>query len=102
MLGHMRKAMVFFVVLVAMYVIGLVLGGQLFPFQVSEPLVFLAAVAEWAVGLARLTGVVGGFGQGDVVAAAYEYGNTFVIVSGLLNALVTLDAYDLATGRKSR
>ena len=41
-------------------------------------------------------------GQGDVVAATYEFGNTFLIVSGLLNMLIVLDVYDLATGRKPR
>jgi hypothetical protein len=39
-------------------------------------------------------------GQGVVTAASYEYGNTFLIVSGLLNMLVVIDAYDIALGRK--
>jgi hypothetical protein len=30
----------------------------------------------------------------------FEYGNTFLIVSGLLNMLICLDAYDVALGRK--
>ena len=30
----------------------------------------------------------------------YEYGNTFLIVAGLLNLLVVIDAYDVALGRK--
>jgi hypothetical protein len=34
------------------------------------------------------------------VASTYEYGNTFLIVAGLLNFLVMLDAYDIAVGRK--
>jgi hypothetical protein len=96
----MRKAAIFFVVLTAMYVIGLALGGRLFPLQAAEPLVFLSALAEWALGLPRLTALVGGFGAGDVVAATYDYGNTFLIVAGLLNALIVLDAYDIAIGRK--
>jgi hypothetical protein len=33
-------------------------------------------------------------------APTFEYGNTFVLVAGLLNFLVILDAYDLAIGRK--
>lgn len=33
-------------------------------------------------------------------APTFEYGNTFVLVAGLLNFLVILDAYDLAVGRK--
>jgi hypothetical protein len=102
MLGRNRKAVTFFVVLTFMYLFGLAAGGRLFPMQVSEPLVFLAALAEWAVGLPRAAAAVGGFGQGDVVAVSYEYGNTFVIVAGLLNALVVLDTYDLAVGRKAR
>jgi len=100
MLGTTKKALILFIVLSAMYVIGLALGGRLFPFESAEPLVFLAALAEWTIGLPRLAALVGGFGQGHVTAATYEYGNTFVIVSGLLNALVILDTYDRATGRK--
>ena len=30
----------------------------------------------------------------------YEYGNAFLIVAGLLNMLVVIDAYDVALGRK--
>jgi uncharacterized protein DUF6677 len=86
--------------LTTMYILGLGLDGRLFPFQTSEPLVFLSALAEWALGLPRLAALIGGFGHGEVVAVGYEYGNTFLIVSGLLNALVVLDTYDLAVGRK--
>jgi hypothetical protein len=102
MLGQMGKALVFFIVLTAMFVIGLAFGGRVFPFEISDPLVLLAALAEWTVGLPRVAAFVGGFGQGNVIATTYEYGNTFLIVSGLLNALVVLDAYDIATGRKRR
>ncbi len=41
-----------------------------------------------------------GAGAGRVVAITYEYGNTFVVVAGLLNMLVVLDAFDIAQGRK--
>jgi hypothetical protein len=37
-----------------------------------------------------------------VTSVTFEYANTFLIVSGLLNLLVILDAYDVAVGRKSR
>jgi hypothetical protein len=33
--------------------------------------------------------------------ATYEYGNTFLLIAGLLNYLVMLDAFDIAAGRKS-
>ena len=41
-----------------------------------------------------------GWGRGDVVSPTYEYGWVLMVVSGLLNTLVVLDAYDIALGRK--
>jgi len=44
-----------------------------------------------------------GFGDDPVQAArvTYEYGNTFLLIAGLMNYLVMLDAFDIAAGRKS-
>jgi hypothetical protein len=100
--GQTRKAAVFFIVLVAMFAMGVGFEGELFRFDTSEPLVLLAAVAQWALLLPRLIAGLGGWGAGDVVAVTYEYGNTFLIVGGLLNMLVALDAMDLARGAKGR
>ena len=33
--------------------------------------------------------------------ATYEYGNTFLLIAGLLNYLTMLDAFDIAAGRRS-
>jgi hypothetical protein len=83
-----------------MFAVGLMLKGRLFPFELSQPLVALAAFATLGNGLPYVIASVFGAGQGVVTAASYEYGNTFLIVSGLLNMLVVLDAYDIAIGRK--
>jgi hypothetical protein len=64
--------------------------------------VFLAAIAQWAAGLPHLAATLAGAGRGDLVAVSYEYGNTFLIVAGLLNMLVVLDALDRARGVKPR
>lgn len=44
-----------------------------------------------------------GFSDDPITAAltTYEYGNTFLLVAGLLNYLAMLDAFDIAAGRKS-
>jgi hypothetical protein len=91
---------VFLVALTLMFVFGLWLEGALFPFQLAEPLVALGALADLGVGLPYIIARVTGAGVGRVVAITYEYGNTFVIVAGLLNMLVVLDAFDIAKGRK--
>jgi hypothetical protein len=101
LLGHVRKAAVFFVTLVAMFTIGIACEGRLFPLDVSDPLVFLEAVAEWLLGLPRIVAGLGGYGEGSVTARTYEYGNTFLVVAGLLNALVILDVVDRASGRRA-
>jgi len=83
-----------------MFAIGLAIRGRLFPFNVSEPLVALAAVADLGVGATYFLAGALGYGAGDVRAVTYEYGNAFLIVAGLLNLLVIIDAYDIALGRK--
>jgi hypothetical protein len=98
MAGARRKGLIFLVVLGAMFVFGIAFKGELFAFDTSDPLVFLAALAQWATGLPRLLAGALGLGHGEVTAATYEYGNTFLIVGGLLNMLVVLDARDAARG----
>jgi hypothetical protein len=100
LLGRRQKGFVFLLALTAMFGVGLQLSGRLFPLGPAEPLVMLAALATRGMGLAALLAGWAGAGQGVVTAASYEYGNAFLIVSGLLNLLVVLDAYDVAMGRK--
>ena len=102
LIGDLKRGPVFFVILTAMFAAGLAFGGRLFPVQFSEWLVFLAALAQWGAVLPRLIAGVAGAGGGDVIAATYEYGNTFLMGAGLLNALVALDVFDRARGLKGR
>ncbi len=99
-LGRRQKGLIFLVALPLMFAIGLWLEGRLAPFDSSDPLGVATAFAGLGNGLPYLIAKVAGFGEGRVVAASFEYGNTFTIASGLLNMLVCLDAYDVARGRK--
>lgn len=99
-LGRVQKAAVFFVALTTLFVSGILLQGRLFPFELNEPLVALAAVANAGLGLPWIVGRAFALGNGVVTAVTYEYGNSFLIVAGLLNFLVMLDAFDIAQGRK--
>lgn len=92
--------MIFLLVLPLMFVIGLALRGRIFPVEMSEPLVALAALANMGIGLVYFIARALGYGAGDVIAVTYEYGNTFLIVAGLLNTLVVIDAFDISMGRK--
>ncbi len=98
--GRRFKGLVFLITLPLMFAIGLALHGRMFPFEFSQPLVGLAAVANLGLGAVYFIAKGLGFGAGDVVAVTYEYGNAFLIVAGLLNLLVVIDVWDIALGRK--
>jgi hypothetical protein len=99
-LGKRSKGIIFLVALPLMFAIGLALQGRLFPFDLSEWLVCLAAVADVGIGIPYFIASALGYGGGEVRAVTYEYANAFLIVAGLLNLLVVIDAYDVAVGRK--
>ena len=83
-----------------MFAFGLRLQGRIFSIELSEPFVALMALANMGVGLPYFIARGLGYGAGNVIAVTYEYGNTFLIVAGLLTTLVVIDAFDIAMGRK--
>ena len=98
--GRRTKGLIFLIALPLMFAIGLAIQGRLFPFELSDPLVGLAAIADLGIGLPYFIANALGAGVGEVRAVTYEYGNAFVMTAGLLNLLVVIDAYDIALGRK--
>jgi hypothetical protein len=99
-LGRRPKGVIFLVALPLMFAIGLANHGRLFPFDLSEPLAGLAALADLGIGLPYFVASALSLGTGEVRAVTYEYGNAFLVVAGLLNLLTVIDAYDVAVGRK--
>lgn len=99
-LGRRFKGLSFLIAIPLMFAVGLAVDGRLFPFDFSEPLVGLAALAHLGIGLPYFVASALGAGVGDVRSVGFEYGNAFLIVAGLLNLLVVIDAYDTALGRK--
>ena len=98
--GRRSKGLIFLVMLPLMFAIGLWLQGRLFPLELSDPLVFLGAIANRGIGAPYVIARLMDAGAGTVTAASYEYGNTFLMTAGLLNFLVILDACDVVMGRK--
>jgi hypothetical protein len=99
-LGRAQKGLIFLLALPLMFATGLWLDGRLFPFEFTQPLVALAAFADIGIGVPYFAAKAAGLGGGDVIKQSFEYGNAFLIVAGLLNMLVVLDAFDVAEGRK--
>ena len=99
-LGQRAKGLLFLAAVPLMFAIGLAIQGRLFPFEFADPLVGLAAIANLGNGAPYVLASMFGLGIGQVRAVTYEYGNAYLIVAGLLNMLVVVDAYDVALGRK--
>ena len=91
---------VYFVCIGSLFVLGIGMEGELFPLDTGAPLTLLAGLAEMGAGGFYLAAALSGLGGGQPAATTYEYGYAFLIAAGLLNLLVTLDAWDLATGAR--
>jgi hypothetical protein len=100
-LGRRGRALIFFVVVVMMFVIGLSIDGALYTFASSGGswLKLLATLASMGSGLLYFVAKRIGF-PGDVVSATFEYGSTFMLTAGLMNLLLVLDCYDISRGVK--
>ena len=100
LLGRRLRAAVFFVVIVVGFLVGLLLDGELITPHAGDPLSYLATIAGVGNGLLFFIARGVGLGQGVVTAAAYEFGNTFLLTAGMMNLLLVLDTHDIATGKK--
>lgn len=89
-----------------MFITGLALGGHLFTVSSKDQglaalVQFLPMSANVGTGLLYLMCWITNTGFAEQAhRLTYEYGNTFLLVAGLLNYLAALDAFDIAAGRK--
>ena|SRR5215510_11253854 len=92
------------------FITGLVMGGHMFSLNSSDPnssllLQIPPMIANLGTGILYLVCWFLGVGFGDdpmqAARATFEYGNTFLLIAGLLNYLVMLDAFDISAGRKA-
>ncbi len=99
-LGKTRRAAVFCGVILAAFVTGLLLHGELAVPRSGQPFSFLATLACLGTGAPYVLGRLLGLGLGDPMAAGFGYGNTFLVTAGLMNLLTVLDVSDIARGLK--
>lgn len=89
------------------FFVGLGMGGHLFDFVSDGQIAILQIppmVANLGQGALYIVSWLINYGFADdpvrAARATYEYGNTFLLIGGLLNYLNILDAFDIAAGRK--
>ena len=99
-LGRWGRGIIFTLSVVTMFAFGILMQGRLYDFTPDQPLQIFAFMADVGVGLPYILAQRMGYGVGVLSSPSYDYGNTFLWVSGLLNYLSILDAVDISQGRK--
>jgi hypothetical protein len=104
-LGHIilkkfGKGIIFFLCIFSMAGLGLYMGGKIYAFQTENPLTFLAFFSDIGMGIFYVLTKFFSLGIGNLKNITFEFGTAYIAGAGLLNYLVALDAYDIASGKK--
>ncbi|MFQ6109088.1 MAG: DUF6677 family protein, partial [Candidatus Aminicenantales bacterium] len=105
-LGHIAlkkyaRGFIFFFCVTCMFTLGLVLEGKIYAFQAENPLTLLAFFSDIGLGMFYLLSRIISFGLGNLKSVTFEFGTAYIAGAGLLNYLIALDAFDIASGKKT-
>ena len=95
------RGAIFFVCITCMYLLGLFLEGRIYSFQTENPLTILGFFSDLGIGFYYLLSKLFTFGVGNLKSTTFEFGTAYIAGAGLLNYLVALDAFDIASGKKA-
>jgi hypothetical protein len=95
------RALILFLAIVGMFVLGLLMHGTFFEFGSPSILERLGYLGELCAGIPMPAATFFGYGGGTPFFISADYGTAYLITAGMLNALSILDAYDIAVARKS-
>ncbi|HWW51606.1 MAG TPA: DUF6677 family protein [Verrucomicrobiae bacterium] len=100
LLGRWGRALIFFISVAGLSVMGYLMRGDVFPPHSGDPFGTLGFIADACSGvfyaLARWLEAAGP----DVSRAAGDYGTRFIAAAGVVNLLGVFDAYEIAVGRR--
>ena len=104
-LGHVVqkkywRGLLFFVCITGMFALGLFLEGRVYSFQTENPLTILGFFSDLGIGTYYFLSKVLAIGLGNLKSTSFEFGTAYIAGAGLLNYLVALDAFDIASGKK--
>lgn len=101
-LGRRALAGAFCAIIVLLFTLGLVVGGDLYSLAKSRGDILQTLASIGSMGTGGLYFAALSFAPyGDITDRTYEYGTTFTLTAGLMNLLLVLDCFDRATGRRA-
>jgi hypothetical protein len=103
--GHLlqkrwARGLLLMISVVAMFVLGILMEGKVYAFNTGDILDILGFVGDLGAGALYILARALDIGRGAINLATADYGTKYIIVSGLLNVISAVDAYDIAIGKK--
>jgi hypothetical protein len=94
------KGIVFLVGILLLLSLGVVMQGKFYDTRQFHPLLILGFLGDLGNGIFFFIIKFLGLGKGNIEAVTYHYGTTYLVIAGLLNYLVALNAFDIAGGKR--
>lgn len=105
LLGHRFRGLILASATVLLFVAGLAMGGAMFEPQRGDlftTLIYYGGfVGDLSSGILYVLAVSLGYDQVEMAGHVHDYGTKFLVGAGLFNILAMVDAYEIATGKKS-
>lgn len=99
-LGRKIRALLFAVLILVAIAVGCALSGNLYTPVPGRPLTRLATLGAMGMGTPYFVLQTVLDYSGNIRAQGYDYGTAFLLSAGLMNLLLVLDSWDIASGRK--
>lgn len=102
--GRVLRSLISALTILLMFVIGVSIGGHIYGLRESGEglLSSLFGLCDMGAGVLYLLSRFAGLAVNErPEQATSEYGSVFLMVAGLLNLILALDAFDIRAGRKA-
>ena len=102
--GRVTRGLLGGVTIASMFVLGIMIGGHIYGLRETQDglLSSLFGLCDLGTGILYLFARLAGLAVNErPEQATAEYGSVFLMVAGLLNFILALDAFDIRAGRKS-
>ncbi len=100
-LGKWIRALLLFLSILGMFLIGLAMQGKIYSPSTGDILDVLGFAGQLGLGLLCGLAHMFGWGAASSVNTLADYGTKFIVIGGLLNYIAAVDAHSLANGRKA-
>jgi hypothetical protein len=101
LVGKKLRALLIFLSIVLMYIIGISLAGKIYVPNMEDYLDLLGFIGQLGLGLLYVIARIFGLGAAAAVNTIGDYGTKALLIAGLLNVISAVDAHSLANGRKA-